>query len=48
MDVKNFKCFSNVRWICDKFWWVAIVTEVNAQEGILKVDLGKLSPAICC
>ena len=38
MDANNFKCFSNVSCIYDKSWWVAIVTEANAHEGILKVE----------
>ena len=37
IDIKSIKCFSYVNCIYDTFWWVSIVTEVNAHEGALKI-----------
>ena len=38
IDIKNIKCFSYVSCIYDTFCWVGIVTEVNANEGDLKIE----------
>ena len=38
IDIKNIKCFLYVSCIYDKFWWVGVVTEVNAHEGDLKIE----------
>ena len=38
IDTKNIKCFSYVSWICNTFWWVGIVTEVNIHEDDLKIE----------
>ena len=32
------ECFPYVSCICDTFWWVGIVTEVNVHEGDLKIE----------
>ena len=37
IDIKIIKYFSYVSCIYDTFWWVGIVTEVNAHEGHLKI-----------
>ena len=38
IDIKNIKCFLYVSSIYDTFCWVGIVTEMNAQEGNLKIE----------
>ena len=38
IDIKNIKCFSYVGCIYDTFWLVCILTEVNVNEGDLKIE----------
>ena len=38
VDIKNIKCFLDVICICNTFWWVGIITEVNVHEGDLKIE----------
>ena len=38
IDIKNIKCVSYASCICDVFWWVGIVIEVNVHEGYLKTE----------
>ena len=39
IDIKSIKCFSYVSCICDTYWWVGIVPEVNIHEGDLKIEI---------